>query len=504
LIDLPSFAGTASPAVIRERLKRVGVIDIGSNSVRMVVFDGAARSPAYFYNEKVLCGLGRGMRETGRLNPEGRLSAFQAIERFVALGKHMDLTALTAVSTAAVREAHDGSQFVAELEAATGLDVLIATGQQEAMLSAQGVLLGWPDAQGLVCDMGGSSMEMARINKGEITAAQTSMLGPLRLLDMPPEERAPFIQAELDGLRANFQESVERIFLVGGSWRALGRIDMARRNYPLHVLHEYRMSPQNLQETAIWTAGQTPGAMKPLTETSSARLSLLPTAASVIIPLVKTFAPRELAISSYGIREGLLYAHMPASLRKLDPLIEAVKFMERSTSRFPGFGIALYRWLKPIFKGQKRAQGRLLKAACYLHDVTWRAHPDYRAEVCFENVTRANLGGLTHKERVFLGYALLNRYKTSGELRAPLTALQLLNEDERAEALKLGKAMRLGAMLAGGSDALLEKMKLERSDTHLVLRLKSEAAAHSGEVVERRLASLASAFGLEAAIEIKE
>ena len=91
-------------------LARVGVLDVGSNSVRMVVFDGAARSPAYFYNEKVMCALGAGLRETGRLNPTGRARALAAIRRFAALAESMDAP-LTAVATAAVREAADGDEF---------------------------------------------------------------------------------------------------------------------------------------------------------------------------------------------------------------------------------------------------------------------------------------------------------------------------------------------------------------------------------------------------------
>jgi len=272
LIDAPSFADASQYRPTRERLKRVGVIDIGSNSVRMVVFDGAARSPAYFFNEKVLCGLGRGLRETGKLSEEGRVSALKAIRRFVALGEHMKLSVLSAVATAAVREATDGPDFVAEVEQTTGLKAMVATGAQEATLSAQGVLLGWPDAEGLVCDMGGSSMELALIEKGTIKAAETSMLGPLVMQGMNDAERSKHIENSLADLREKFPGQVDRIYLVGGSWRALGRVDMARRNYPLHVLHEYKMPPENVLETAIWASEQEPAALRPLTDTSSARL----------------------------------------------------------------------------------------------------------------------------------------------------------------------------------------------------------------------------------------
>ena len=123
-------------------LERVGVVDVGSNSVRMVVFDGAARSPAYFYNEKILAGLGKGLAQTGRLNPEGRVRALAALRRFAALADGMDLPPLTCVATAAAREAADGPDFVREVERETGLKLLVIDGAEEARLSAQGVLLG--------------------------------------------------------------------------------------------------------------------------------------------------------------------------------------------------------------------------------------------------------------------------------------------------------------------------------------------------------------------------
>ena len=484
-------------------MKRVGVIDIGSNSVRLVVFDGAARSPAYFYNEKVLCGLGRDLRESGVLHPEGRASAYAAIRRFVALSESMKLTALSAVATAAVREAADGAEFLKEIEVETGLRVMVATGREEATLSAQGVLLGWPEAEGLVCDMGGSSMELARIEKGTITRAETSELGPLMLQSMAEDERRAHVRDTLANLREMFPEKPERLYLVGGSWRAIARLDMARRDYPLLVLHEYVMTPEQTLETAQWCEGQSVETFRDMSESSQQRLSLVPDAAAVLGPLVSAFEPREVAISSYGIREGLLYAHMSKDIRKLDPLLEAAKNMELSGARFPGFGDALYKWIRPLFSGEPKERMRLIRAACYLHDVTWRAHPDYRAEVCFENVTRANLGGLNHRERVFLGFALLNRYKAPNETTRQFPATGLLSEDEMAEAARIGRAMRLGAMLAGGSVKLLRRIKLSADADTVKLLLKSGAEVHAGEVVRKRFEALAATLDRSAVIELE-
>ncbi|MDX1785291.1 MAG: exopolyphosphatase, partial [Roseovarius sp.] len=197
-------------------LRRVGVVDVGSNSVRLVVFDGAARSPAYFYNEKIMCGLGAGMSETGKLNPEGRVRALNAMKRFQRLSVGMETGPLTGVATAAVREAEDGPEFCREIEAATGLRLWVVDGREEARLSAQGVLLGWPGSYGLVCDIGGSSMELAEINGGTVGRRVTSPLGPLKLRDIKGGKRArkAHIRETLEQMQGELGAQRNRLFLV--------------------------------------------------------------------------------------------------------------------------------------------------------------------------------------------------------------------------------------------------------------------------------------------------
>lgn len=477
-------------------LSRVGVVDVGSNSVRMVVFDGAARSPAYFYNEKVMAGLGKGLAETGRLNPEGRRRALAALRRFAQLAEGMQISPLTVVATAAVREAEDGPEFQAEVEATTGLKLWIIDGMEEARLSAQGVLLGWPDAEGVVCDIGGNSMELARIGKGEVGKRISTPLGPFRLQQIPggPKERAAHIEAVLKKVRAHIDPKGERIYLVGGSWRVIARLDMERRAYPLTVLHEYRMSPTSVLETIDWIARNDLATLRARTGTSAERMELVPLACEVLGALVRQFKPREIDVSSYGIREGLLYEQMPQRLRERDPLIEAARMAEATQARMPGFGKKLFTFLSPIFKGAGPERLRLVKAACLLHDTTWRAHPDFRPEVCFDNATRANLGGLDHKGRVFLGLALLHRYKNnrSGSRFAPL--FTLLDEEMLFEAEVLGKAMRFGAMFALGDPAEAASLNWQPKKRILELALTPKGQALFAEVAQARFAALVQAL----------
>src|SRR6056297_1810607 len=454
---VPLFDGPEARA-----LRRVGVIDIGSNSVRLVVFDGAARSPAYFFNEKILCGLGAGFSETGRLNPDGRVRAMIALRRFAALAKGMEVSPLLTVATAAVRDAEDGPEFRQAVLDQTGLEIRIVEGDEEARLSAQGVLLGWPGAEGLVCDIGGSSTELAEA----------------------------------------FPERPERLFLVGGSWRAIARIDMERRGYPLKVLHEYRMTPKAILDSIAMIEKSDISDLRAKTGTSAERMRLVPLAAEVLKVLVRQFKPREIAVSSYGIREGLLYEQMSETLRHRDPLIEAARHAEASSARMPGFGRALYHFVEPLFPRARQHKKRLIRAACLLHDVSWRAHPDYRAEVCFDNATRANLGGLTHGERVYLGLALLHRYKSNrGATSFNAELLKLLPETEVLEAEILGRAMRFGAMFTVARPTDHGTLMWHPKRKELILTLTtSEGRALFGEVTGARFRALAGAMGAEAKV----
>lgn len=489
LFDEPLFQDSGA-----RDLQQVGVIDVGSNSVRLVVFDGAARSPAYFFNEKVLCGLGRGFVESGRLNPDGRDRARATIKRFALLAQGMRMSNLTMVATAAMREAEDGAEFRAQIEHDTGLRMRVIDGAEEARLSAQGVLTGWPDARGLVCDIGGSSMELAVIGDGKVHSTVTSPLGPFRLQQVPGGKKGlrKHVDGILKALRAQVGNHHDALYLVGGSWRAIARLDMERRGYPLKVLHEYEMTTKSIRKTLDWIDENSVAELRARTGISNDRMSLVPLASKVLRQLVHVFGPKRIFVSSYGIREGILYEQMPAALRSRDPLIEACSFMEKSSARIPGFGAQLYAFLRPLFRSRSPARRRLIRAACLLHDVNWRAHPDYRADACFDTATRANLGSLDHAGRVFLGIALMYRYKTGGLRPRIREVAELLTEAELEDAKTIGRALRFGAMLTMDHLNRAGELRYFPKKAEIELVLSRPMAGLYTEVAEQRFRALAT------------
>lgn len=477
---------------------RIAVIDVGSNSVRLVVFEAAERSPAYFFNEKVACGLGTQIARTGRLDPAGRASAVSTLTRFATLAERMRVAAVEAVATAAVRDAADGPEFCAEVRSVTGLRLRVIAGDEEARLSALGVLLAEPAASGIVVDMGGASMELAEVGAGKVGRRITLGLGPQRLSGLSGAALLATIDEELARGREALAGVGGPLLLVGGAWRAFAKIQMQRARHPLLVLHGHRLEADAAAEAAAWVSKQAPDTLKGFTGVSGARAATAPLAALVLSRLIGAFQPPGMMISAYGLREGLYFEMLPPEVRRLDPLIDACRRLEARAARFPGFGSELARFVAPIVSDWPAEERRLAHAACLLNDVNWRAHPDYRPLSCFETVTRGNLTGVDHAGRVFMGFALLNRYGGGKHSADVEEALGLLGAPAKARAKALGRALRLGAMLSASTPGALAEADLDATADMLSLRLRPGLSGLAGQVVERRLAALASALGIAA------
>lgn len=480
---------------------RIGVVDVGSNSVRMVVFEGGRRCPAMIFNEKVQCGLGADLERTGRLAPDGIARAMAALNRFVDLAPHLHVGALAGVATAAVREAADGPAFRDRVEAETGIRLEIASGEEEAELAALGVLFGDPAAEGVVVDLGGASLEICPVAEGRPGQGISTPLGPQRLgpIDKPTKTRT-LIDRVLKPLRPRFAPVARRLYLVGGAWRAFGRVQIDRAEHPLNVLHEYTFSPAAARQTAAMILKATPDKLK-AQGVPSGRLDSVPYAALLLPALIDCFEPEEVVLSGFGLREGVCYRYLPPPVRAEDPLLSTACGHERTRARDPGFGAELADWLMPVLGDLPAATRRLIRAACHLADVAWRAHPDYRAIACLDVVTRVNLSSAGHPGRVFLMVSLLNRYKGGRKATDDSAVAQdLLGEDARVLAARVGGLMRLGCTLAGAHRGILPRCPLGRTDDTLILSPMDEVRSLMGEEVESRLRAAARGMDLGWAI----
>lgn len=454
----------------------------------MVVYAGAPRARDRLYNEKVLAGLGKGIGESKLLPEKGRARAIRALERFRRLLDDMNIRTTRVVATAAVREAADGAEFVREIRA-IGLPCRMISEADEARYAGQGVLYGIPGASGLVGDLGGGSLELIGVD-GNATHGGLSL--PLGVLRVQPHEEARkkaqnMIREALG--RSKLNGRGRALYLVGGSWRALARIDMALTRYPLPITHLYRIAPARARELARITAKEGDWA----SAATEARHATTPVAAMLLDLLVEEIEPSEIVVSAAGIREGLLYSNMRPSSRRLDPLIEAARDRGKG-NRFGQHGDRLDRWMSDLFNDDSAEMRRLRLAACLLADVAWQADPEFRAERAIEAALHGNWFGVDAAGRVLIAQALSSTFGTSDLPDPELDTL--CTREDLTRAHLWGLAIRLGQRLSAGVETILDRVPLIAEDDGLALELRPRDEPLASEAVALRLEKLAEAMSL--------
>ncbi len=496
--NLPTPA-TDAPA---ER-RRIGVIDIGSNSIRLVVFAGATRAPLPIFNEKVLCGMGRKLHSTGKLDPDGVELALANLPRFAAAAESLGVERLRVVGTAAIRDATDGPAFLARVKEVAGLKIEIISGETEARLSALGLLSALPEADGAMGDLGGGSLELVRLDKGALGPQATLPLGPLRLneAEREGEDVGEIVKETLAGLRWLPGLAGRTFYAIGGAWRALARIHQAHTDYRLRVIDGYRVDADNFRDFLRLVGKMSDPALKQLPDVPAKRLDTLRPAARILRHIVNIGRPRHLVFSAQGLREGIIYEDLPEAKRKEDPLLAAAGDIARHFGRFAKMGPSIARWTEPLFKGENRAEKRLREAASLLSDIGWVDHPDYRAPLVFERALTMPLPGIDHPGRAFLAHALHARYENDSGSKQRKTAWALgLDAEGIARARAVGQAIRLGYTIATGRDDALARTAITAGEKLLTLSVPKLDGTFAGESVTKRLDELARAMDLTARI----
>jgi len=452
--------------------RQAAVIDIGSNSVRLVIYRLEGRAIWTLFNEKALAGLGRDMASTGCLSVDGVETALRAIRRFKIVLSGWNADDVSVVATAAVRDAQDGPDFVARVMAETGLDVRVLTGEEEARYAALGVIAGQPTARGVVGDLGGSSLELTPLVAPH--AGMTLPLGPFAL-GAPRSIDVEKVRRKADAALSPLAQiyTTQEFHAVGGAWRNLGLLHMAMSDYPLHVAHQYEMSRSDAIDVARFVARQSRTSLEGIEGLSKKRFDTLPYAAVVLETLIERLSIQKVVVSAFGLREGLLFEAMPPEARLNDPLIEGCEALTAGPGPFSGLGAPLEDWLTPVFQALENLFGNrdpvLIAAACRLADLGARLHPDHRADLAFDQVLRAPIAGMSHVERAFLACAAFSRHTSATTHPDQHIISRLLTPDRRLRARTLGAAVRLGCDIAGRNPALLQHLKVNLTPDRLTL-----------------------------------
>jgi exopolyphosphatase / guanosine-5'-triphosphate,3'-diphosphate pyrophosphatase len=495
----------AAPTQPREP---IAIVDVGSNSVRLVVYECMSRSPRPIFNEKSLCALGNGVATTGHLPKAGVEKALAALRRFRVLSDIMGVSLPHVLATAAARDAVNGAEFLAAAAKAISAPVTLLSGEREAELSAHGVIAGINRPDGVVGDLGGGSLELIDV-KGAHAGKGTSLpLGGLTLMDASrrsPRAAVKIVRKALAGSRIAERLSGRTFYAVGGTWRALAKLHMSQRNYPLAVTHGYVIPTRDAADFAGLVERANTETLISIDAVSAARRPFLAYGAVVLEEIIRRAQPREVMISATGVREGLLYEMLDIEQRRQDPLLAAAAEFNQLFSRAPDHAGELCAWTDSFMKAMRAEETpeerRLRHAACLLADVNWRAHPDRRQEESVNIVENGAFLGVDHPGRCFLALAASYRYlgldaDVSPQIRALVSARML----DRARIL--AAATRAAFVISGAMSGVLPLAPLACGRTTLTLTLPRALADLASERLQNRLKQLGRLIGREPIITV--
>ncbi|MVT68237.1 exopolyphosphatase [Bradyrhizobium pachyrhizi] len=488
----------------RKRASSVAVIDIGSNSVRLVVYEAMARSLITIFNEKALCGLGREVQSTGLLATDAVNKALTALRRFRALCRIQQVGRVYAIATAACRDAKNGPDFIAKAERICGAKIEILTGPREAKLSALGVVSGVHNPNGIVGDLGGGSLELIDVKGSRVRSGVTLPLGSLALQDLSNKslKRAErIVKNELLGVAQLKTGRGRTFYAVGGTWRALARIHIIQSGYPLKVMHGYSIPAadaldfaQRLRRLAATNM------LANIESVADARRPLLAYAALVLEYIIRVAQPKTIVFSTFGVREGLLYEMLPQAERAKDGLLRAAQNLNELLSRSARHAQELTAWTDRLVRvvrlRETEEDRRLRHVACLLSDIGWRVHPDHRGEETLSLIMNGNFGSITHQGRAFVALSVFYRYAGLSEENEPppqIRALVTPAMDERARVL--GAAFRVAHLITAARTGVLPATHFRTQGRKLMLVFEHRMVDLVADRVGSRFKQLARLVG---------
>ncbi len=489
----------------------VAIIDIGSNSVRLVAYEGMARALTPIYNEKVLCGLGRHVATTGRLDEDAVDRALRALARFRVLCDTMQVSDVFVLATAAARDATNGPAFLEAAATACGRPISLLSGGEEARFSALGIVAGFHEPDGIVGDMGGGSLELVDVKGAAVGKGVTMPLGGLALQDVSGgslKKAQKIVRAALERAPEYLENLKGRTFYaVGGTWRALARLHQAATDYPLHVMHSYILSPKDGLDFLHLVEEADAKTLKDIESVSEARRPLLAYGAIVLEEIIRLGEPKEVAISAFGVREGVLFDKLDPGTQQRDPLLAAASDLNLLRSRSPRHGEELCEWTESFMKSlgiaETENETRLRRAACLLADIGWRAHPDYRGEQSLNLIAYGAFAGLDHPGRAYLALSVFFRHEGLSPDKVSSRIRNLAGPRYLERARLLAALMRVAYPVSVSMEGILPQAPLRPRGKQVVLQLPPHLQDLANERLAGRMKALGKLLGMEPVIEIE-
>lgn len=283
----------------------IAIIDIGSNSIRLVCYEADYMGFNIIYNEKTVCGLGENLDKGGKLSIKGVKLATKAIEQYYEYAQKMKMEDIIAIATAAVRESTDGEKFVQTIKKKNGLKIRVLSGDEESQYAAYGVISAYPDARGMTGDLGGGSLDIACIAADMPYDPMTLPIGVL-ILQAQGARCENYVRNVIAGMNTQYKKD-QIFYAVGGSWRALAKAYQIWDGKSEPNSHGFEVAPAKIYHFLDIMPLKQPKQLISDLGVNPMRAPQLSYAATALKCLIDEFKFKSIKFCNAGLRDGLLY-----------------------------------------------------------------------------------------------------------------------------------------------------------------------------------------------------
>ena len=476
------------------------IIDIGSFSIRLVVYDSLSVAARTLFNEKVICNLGKVVAVNSKIEGKELKFMLDVLDRFVSISKSMNSQTPTFLATSAIRISQNRFQIEKIIRDRFDVNLKVLSEESEGKFAALGILYSHKNVTGIVGDLGGGSLELTCVND------DINFLGSLKLGYAFLENIGkPFSYSVNDHIVKSLKKiknhGYRNFYAVGGSFRVIARLYMFLKKINLKVVQDFSISSQNIKNILkknLVTKNKKINTDLLLNITKSRRNSL-PYALNVLEHMIYFFKVKDVYFSSSSIREGYIN-----SLIK-EPNNDAFLFqIQRLADQTITSSMAngLFKWLQDVSR-TLNINDDILISACWISNIAWDVHPEHRRMYGMERILWYPFYGISRKERIELAFIMYFRHSNGIKDKSVEEFYNQIDDDKKNLCKFIGQCLRLAHHITGGiSTKNLKLCILKLKKNSLKLIVKNKHSIFYGEAIPRGLKNAANAISAESS-EIK-
>lgn len=403
-------------------MSKLGIIDIGSNSVRLIVSEiHPSGGFKILMDLKETLRIGLDVELNNKISDNKLKECLSTLKNFKLLCDTMGANNIITVATEAIRKASNNSMFINLVKDDVGLNIKVLSGTEEASLDAKSVINSLYIENSLVIDIGGSSTELAWVKDNKIIQCACLPFGSINLthrynieniIDYKEEAKLKeFLIESMKDVPWLVTGNFKSIIGIGGSVRNLSRIDKIKKRYPIDSFHNYIFSDLDLSYMYNLLKSKSLKDRSRIEGLSKDRADIIVASTSILNTLAQNLNIKEIVVSGKGLREGLLYDYIEKNICCINDILEySLESILENHNVDLVHAKNVYTHSKTLFNALKEKYNlnedllKILKIASYLHDVGISMRYYDHEKHSFYMILNSQISGVNHKELLMSAY----------------------------------------------------------------------------------------------------